>query len=100
MLNGKLAFTSMLLVGVVSLCPLSAISEGIKGRYEMQGQSPIVIADRVYLVTDLTLFTDQSGKHMAMDELFPGRAVEVESFVGLGESSPATATRITVLEPH
>lgn len=100
MLNGKLAFTSMLLVSMVSLCPFSAVSEEVNGRFDMQGQSPVVVADRVYLVTDITQLTDQAGNQMTMDDIFPGRAVRVESFVGLGESAPATATRITVLEPH
>ena len=75
-------------------------AEGIQGRFELQGDSPVVVADRVYQITGTTRIVDTERQGVTLEGIHPGRDVLIESSTDIGGTANPVATGITVLEPH
>ena len=75
-------------------------ADEIVGTFVLSEGVPLVMADQAYLLTGSTQLFDQDGNRMALDQIFPGRLMELESATGLEGSGRPVATRVIVLEPH
>lgn len=95
----KKRWMTFAIVGLAGALSGQVLSEQIVGRFDRQGNVPVVVADKVYRVNATTQLVDGDNNPVAWDKVHPGRDMRVESAVEIGSSDPV-ATRITVLEPH
>lgn len=77
-----------------------SLAEEIMGTFDIRDERPVVVADRMYLVTDMTQLFDLQDQQLSRGDLPPGREVIVDSAtLGTAGNMPI-ATRLIVLPPH